>query len=105
MDTSTILAVLRSERDRIDQAIAALEALGGTGVQPPPNGRKASQAKAAPTAKKRVISAASRKKMAEAAKQRWAAKKAAEKNASAQRSARRRLQRRRLRPRRPRSGL
>lgn len=33
MDTNRILAELREERDRIDQAIAALEALNSTGRQ------------------------------------------------------------------------
>jgi hypothetical protein len=77
MDTSNILAVLRAERDQIDFAIAALEALGGgaSAVKSTPKGVKAAQVKAAPTVKKRVISAAARKKMSEAAKERWAAKK------------------------------
>ena len=82
MDTSTILAVLRAERDQIDSAIAALEALGdgASAVRSTP---KAAQVKTTPTKGKRVLSAASRKKMAEAAKQRWAAKKAAEKKPAA----------------------
>jgi hypothetical protein len=82
MDTSTILAVLRAERDQIDSAIAALEALGdgASAVRSTP---KAAQVKTTPTKGKRVLSAASRKKMADAAKQRWAAKKAAEKKPAA----------------------
>src|ERR1700687_1633907 len=78
MDTSIILEILRAERDQIDFAIAALEALGG-GVVTLKAAPKAAQVKAAPTPKKRVISAASRK----TAKQRWAVKKAAEKKPAA----------------------
>ena len=98
METSTILAVLRSERNRLNQAIAALEALGGTTPTPTKPGRKPATATAP---KKRVLSAASRKKMAEAAKKRWAAKKAAEKKPTAKVPAAKKAER----PRRPLSGL
>ncbi len=57
MDTQTILVALKSERDRIDQAIAALEALASVGRR----------------VKARHMNAAARKRISEAAKARWAA--------------------------------
>jgi hypothetical protein len=82
MDTAPILTELRAQRDRINQAIEALESLGGTSSAPTKPGRKPATA-TVPTVKKRVVSAAARKKMAEAAKKRWAVKKAAEKKPAA----------------------
>ena len=74
MDTKAIIADLRAQRDRIDSAITALEALNGTGVAPAkPDTRPAT----APTATKRVISAKARQRMAEAQQKRWAKKKRA----------------------------
>ncbi len=91
MDTNRILAELRAERQRIDQAIAALESLNHAGastrrVTPPKRrhmsaaGRKAisdaakamwaARKKKAPT--RRHMSAATRKRLSELAKQRWA---------------------------------
>jgi hypothetical protein len=52
MDTSAILAALLSERDRLNQAIAALETLGGTTSSLTKPGRKPATA-TVPTAKKR----------------------------------------------------
>ena len=83
MDTTAILAALLSERDRLNQAIAALEALDGTTSSSAKPGRKPATVTVPTAPKKRVLSAASRKKMADAAKQRWAAKKAAEKKPAA----------------------
>jgi hypothetical protein len=59
MDTKSILADLRSERDRLDQAIAALEALGESSATSSKPGRKPATAATMPTAKKRVLSARS----------------------------------------------
>jgi hypothetical protein len=83
MDTTAILAALLSERDRLNQAIAALESLGGTSSTSSKPGRKPAAAIVPTAPKKRVLSAASRNKMAEAAKKRWAVKKAAEKKPAA----------------------
>ena len=79
MDTSKILADLRAERDQINQAIAALESLGGTGAaaKSTPKAAKAASVKAKPKGKKHVISAAGRNRIAEAARKRWAAVRSA----------------------------
>jgi hypothetical protein len=72
MDTKNILADLRTERKRIDQAIAALESLDGTVTATTP------AVKAAPKrGGRRRMSAAGRKRISEAAKARWAAKRMA----------------------------
>ncbi len=76
MDTRRILADLRSERDRIDRAIAAIESLGNTGVQTAPRGRPAGAAQAPRSRRRRgPMSAASRKRLSELMKQRWAERK------------------------------
>ena len=68
MDINTILAELRAELDRIDQAISAIEAVSSTGrhrVGRPP--------KAARKARRRGgMSAAARRKLSRLLKQRWA---------------------------------
>ena len=68
MDTNRILAELRAERDRIDQAISALEAVNSTGHRrvgrPPGSARKARR--------RGRMSAAARRKMSRLMKQRWA---------------------------------
>ncbi len=75
MEINKVLSELRMERDRITQAIAAIEALTGTGEQR--SGK--SQLGVKP---RRTMSAAARKRISEAAKRRWAErKKAAVKNA------------------------
>jgi hypothetical protein len=76
MDTKEILAGLRAERDRMNQAIAALEALDSTSPSLAKRGRKpaASTAPAQTAAKKRVVSPQARKRMAAAQKARWARK-------------------------------
>ena len=64
MDTQAILANLRIERDRLSQAIAALEALSGS-KPGKPRGRKP----------RRHMSAEARAKIAAGMRRRWAAKK------------------------------
>ena len=64
MNVENLLSQLRSELNRIEQAIAALEALAGGGR--PQRGRPP-KAKGA-----RHMSAAARKRISEAMKQRWA---------------------------------
>jgi len=68
MDISKVLSELRQERERISQAIAAIEALG-----------KQSKAagKTAGLKPARTMSAAARKRISEAAKKRWAERKKA----------------------------
>jgi hypothetical protein len=65
MDTNRILAELRAERQRIDQAITALESLNHAG---------ASTRRAAST-KRRHMSAAGRKAISDAAKAMWVERK------------------------------
>jgi len=68
MDTTRILAELRAERNRIDQAISALEAVNSTGRRrvgrPPRAARK--------VRRRGRMSAAARRKMSRLMKQRWA---------------------------------
>jgi hypothetical protein len=63
---------LCKELARVDEALSALGGLGG--VEVPAKGKAAKVAPAAPRAK-RKISAAARKKMSEAARARWAARR------------------------------
>jgi hypothetical protein len=67
MDTAAIIAELEAERDRLDQAIAALRGKGDITrtVTGKPDGRK----------RKRTLSAAARKRIGEAMKKRWAERK------------------------------
>ena len=65
MDANRILAELRTERDRIDQAISALAAVNSTG-----RGRVGRPPRAAAT--RRRMSAAARRKLSRLLKQRWA---------------------------------
>jgi len=77
MNTKTILTELYSERDRIDKAISALEALDSV-VTPAHAVKKTASAKAVTTApKKRVLSAEARHRISEASKRRWAKQKGA----------------------------
>jgi hypothetical protein len=71
MDTTALLSQLKTERDRIDKAIAALESLDGSRptAAPTKGGRRG----------RRPMSAAARKRIAAAQKKRWAAVKAAKK--------------------------
>jgi hypothetical protein len=74
MDIQNILADLRRERERLDRAIGALE---GIGTQTRRRGRPAGSGQAAgrPRRKRRHMSAASRKRISEMMKQRWAERK------------------------------
>jgi hypothetical protein len=72
MDIRLILSGLRAERDHINRAIVALEALGGK-VRPAPAIRTA--ARRAHSAPKRRLSAAARKRISDLLKQRWAERK------------------------------
>jgi hypothetical protein len=75
MDIKRILGDLRAERSRLDQAIAALEALGkgtGTAVH---LGRAAQAAAAKPARRRRHMSAAARKRISAMMKARWAERK------------------------------
>ena len=68
MDTNGILADLRAERDRIDQAISAVEAVSSTGRR-----RAGRPPRAAAVPRKRGrMSAAARRKLSRLLKQRWA---------------------------------
>jgi hypothetical protein len=69
MDIQNILGDLKKERERIDRAIAALEGLGG-----PRRGRPVGS-HSANKRPKRHMSAASRKRISEMMKQRWAERK------------------------------
>ena len=82
MDTRTILADLKTELNRLNQAIAALESLDGTVT---------ATTSAAPTqARKRGLSPAGRRRLSAMMKARWAARrKAAEKPAPKATSVRR----------------
>ncbi len=74
MDISDILAELRTERDRIDDAIAAIEKLSNA----------ATNHHAAPSRsinRRGSMSAAARKRMSRIMKLRWAAKKKQERRA------------------------
>jgi hypothetical protein len=70
-DLSSIVHELEQQRDAIDRALAALRGVGG-------NGRSTNKtpAKAIGTPRKRQMSEAGRKRIAEATRQRWAAKRA-----------------------------
>jgi len=66
MDISQILEQLKSERDRLNEAIAALE-----GVKTPAGSRKRAAAKGRGRARRRM-SAEARRRISEAQKRRWA---------------------------------
>jgi hypothetical protein len=88
MDIQGIVAQLRQEANRIEQAIAALVGLGSKPVRrgrPP----KSSEAKPAGGVKRRRMSAEARAKIAAAQRARWAKQKgkAATKKAVAQKKA------------------
>jgi hypothetical protein len=71
MDIQSIVAQLRQEATRIERAIAALTGLGSPTAR---RGRlpEGSHAKPATAKKRRRLSAAARKRISEAMKQRWA---------------------------------
>ena len=74
MDIQNILGDLKRERERLDQAIAALEGIGTTGARRRgrPAGSKNTSSAGRP---RRHMSAASRKRISEMMKQRWAERK------------------------------
>ncbi len=67
MDIRRILAKLHAQRSRLDEAIAAIERLNGTGKTP---GR--STGTRAGGRRRRRMSAAARKRLSELLKKRWA---------------------------------
>jgi hypothetical protein len=71
MDTTQILNDLRTELSRIDQAIAALESLNGTGA-PAATPAATAAAAVAPTKGKRRISPEGMARIVAATKARWA---------------------------------
>jgi hypothetical protein len=80
MDFKKILAELYAERDRLTQAISALENIGGAPAKrrgrPPKWMSAVKQTEAAPAAaprKKRPLSPEARKRIADAQRKRWAA--------------------------------
>jgi len=82
VQTEQIVALLIEERDRLSKAIEALQSNATRGVRAQTNStsarRTAAPVRNAPAAKpKRVLSAAGRRAIAEAARKRWAAIRAA----------------------------
>jgi hypothetical protein len=74
MDINPILTDLKAERNRIDQAIAALESLDGTATAA--SRATAVVAKATPKlAKKRGLTPAGRRRLSAMMKARWAARR------------------------------
>ncbi len=65
VDIGGVLSELKSERDRLSRAIAALEGIGAAAPRP----------KAGGTRKRGKITAAGRKRISEAMKKRWAARR------------------------------
>jgi len=78
MQIKQIVALLVAERDRLSRAIEALQGPAKRGARPPGSGRhvRRSATADAPARRKRKLSAAGRKAIADAARRRWAAIKA-----------------------------
>jgi len=83
MDIHSILAELRSEKDRLEEAILTIERLAASSLGKrrgrPPKWMAIAKADVAPSItrkKRRKFSASTRKKMAEAQRKRWASRKA-----------------------------
>ena len=78
MDTQQIISALRDEKDRLEQAIAALEGGNGRrrgrGISVLGNGRRGKR-------RRRRLSAAAKKRISEMMKKRWAERKRAAKAA------------------------
>jgi hypothetical protein len=72
-DLGSIIQELEQERDAIDRALAALREVGGSDRT-----TSKATAKATSTPRKRQMSEAGRKRIAEATRRRWAAKRAIE---------------------------
>ena len=70
MEIQTLVSELKAERDRIDQAIAALEGLSSSA--PARRGRPPKAKRASAAGKARTMSPAARKRISEAMKKRWA---------------------------------
>jgi hypothetical protein len=74
MDIKSVLDQLHTERDRVNQAIAALENLQGISSTPrrgrPPKNAQSGNLYSMP--KKRTMSPAARKRISEMMKKRWA---------------------------------
>jgi hypothetical protein len=83
MNTSEIVQQLRAERNRLDAAIQALEGIGdGSSAPAKRRGRppgSTNKTTASTPAKKRTMSAASRKRISEMMRKRWAERKKAQK--------------------------
>jgi hypothetical protein len=78
MNVAEILQQLRDERSRLDAAIQALEGVSGGAVgkrRGRPPGSKNTSTPAAGAPRRRTMSAAARKRIAEAMRKRWAAAK------------------------------
>jgi hypothetical protein len=75
MRIEQIVALLIQERDRIETAIQALDGVPKRG-RPADNSHGSSEMSRGEPKKRRHVSAAARKKMADAQKRRWAALKA-----------------------------
>lgn len=77
MNVTEIVQQLRDERSRLDAAIQALEGVGGAAPKrrgrPPGTKNNSTRASGAP--KRRTMSAAARKRVADAMRKRWAAAK------------------------------
>jgi hypothetical protein len=65
MDIGAIVAALKQQRERLDSAIEALVGIGSTSAGVSGNGRR----------RRRKMSAAARKRISQAMKMRWAARK------------------------------
>jgi hypothetical protein len=76
MDTTRLIKDLRGEKERIERAIAALEALGSDST-----GRQTTRTAGANKAGRRKMSPAARKRISEMMKKRWAARRRAAKKA------------------------
>src|SRR5208283_438601 len=91
MDIQNLVSVLKAERDRIEHAISTLAGLTSSSAR---RGRPPKAKQTAPAPKqRRGMSAAARKRISEAMKKRWAAKKvkAAPKRKAMSPAARKRL--------------
>jgi hypothetical protein len=75
MDIQQLLTDLSRDRDRLDQAIAALEGLGSRPASRRGRPPGAKQAKSAPARKTGGITAAGRRRLSEMMKKRWAERK------------------------------
>lgn len=73
MDTRRILAELRAERNRLGQAITAIEGISSDGAVSRPARQSTSNHAAKPQRRRRRrLTAAGRKRLSEMMKQRWA---------------------------------